>query len=402
VVEAGWGNPDRCAENSEAEIVKRVRLRLEGEYEDAFLYMGRLVLVSVDGKILVVPLARMLDRLASGPARRLLRVLFEHTNHMTVQGLIAAAGSAENANSELAALAVADLSTHPDPESEIDLGLNVTAPLDVLLYYRRLYLATDRGLFSRDIDFDSAVATASGKTSRRTEPGCLAVSARYGTVNASCEEDGLFQSVDEFGWLMPRRDHHMRHIASESRRTSWLHDGFVNYRNNESYSLFTTIRVPVPQQDGEEEEEHWAIASVERRINDDRIDRELAAVGISADDIQHVWSSLNGVFVQSQKGLVFVRLPADEDDSESELVRLGAGFESVLWAGTFGRGTVIETDESVVAFENHQQLAVETRPVIATRTFPNSVRYRRIVATVAEDSVVLTSVLRDYMFRLET
>jgi hypothetical protein len=384
--------------------VKAVKLRLDGQFEDAFVYMGRLILVTTSGAILIVPLERLVDQLASGRTRRLLRVLFEHNDHMTVRDFIRAADGAEKANKELAALVRAEFSAQVEAEAEVTLRVAYSAPMDLLLYYRRLYFATDQGLFTRDIDFDPPVASPDGRTIRRTEQACLAVSARYGTINASCEGDGLFQAIDEFGWLGPRRNNGMSRIARASRRTSWLRNGFVNYVTNRSITLFETKtqRIPLkPSEDEHDEAGRLAISSVVPSDDEAGVMRQLAEEGIHDRDITHVWSSLNGIFVQSSKGLVFIRLSLEADEQSSSVVRLGQGFGSVIWAGTFGRGTVVETQDSVIAFERHQQLIVESGPVISTRTFPNSIRYRRLVVTVREESVVLTSILNDYMLKLE-
>jgi hypothetical protein len=386
----------------EAEGLKPVHLRIEGRYEDAFLYMGRLILVTTSGSILMLPLSRLVNHAATRSTRELFRVLFEHNDRMTVRGLVRATGSAGAANSELRALAQQSLPATADPEAEFAVSSGYFAPLDLLVYYRRLYFATDQGLFTQDVDFDERRAIPVGKASRRTEPACLSVSARYGTINASCEDSGLYQSIDEFGWLGHRSESRMTKAADRSRRTSWLRIGFVNYVSNTSIRLFETKteRVSEKPTDTETDESPRVVISGAVRTNSNWLN-QLARLGVSRHDIQHVWSSLRGLFVQSSKGLYFLGI-ADEQDEDWSVVSLGPGFTAVTWAGTFGRGMVVETEREVIAFERNQRLSIQTEAVIATRTFPNSIRYRRIVATVVEEAVVLTSVLNDYMLNIES
>jgi hypothetical protein len=381
--------------------VKSVKLRIPGEFEDAFIYMGRLLLLGANATVHSIRLSQLLDRLAAGRRRDLLRVLFERNDNLGAKGLIAAAGTARAANRVLAGLVSEDLIADPKPESEIVLDVDYSVPLDFLVYNRRAYFATDQGLISQDVDFDSSAARRVGISERRTDPACLAVTARFGAVNASCEDNGLFQSLDEFGWLGSPRRRKMTHIADESRRTSWLHEGFVNYTDSHSFSIFDTRLQTIPVTSADERERH-AVVAIGKSDEDASVRNELQQRDIEPSDVLHLWSSLSGVFVQSKSNLVFVRTRTDETDGHhSKVVSLGRGFQSILWAGTFGRGTIIETDDAVIAFENHQTYVIENQPAIAVKTFPSSRWYRRVVATVLEDEVVLSSVLYDYMLNLE-
>lgn len=388
--------------------MKAVRLHIAGAFEDAFVYMGRLLLLTGEGSIQAISMASTLDQVARGRARKALGVLFERNDRMHAKGLIRAAGSAVGSNRELTRLASEAIAVKPVVEAEIKLGIDYTVPLDLLTYYRRVYIATDRGLFSQDLDFDAPSTRGVGSPQRRTEPSCLAVTARYGTVNASCEDDGLFQSVDEFGWLGGADSRVMSKTAQRSRRTSWLNQGFVNYSDGGTLSLFETKTIPVPQKGGDEHEGR-AIQSVHESDSAGRSLRErLEAAELSPRDAIHVWSSLSGLFVQAHDGLFYLKFTNDSEEmdpsspeTERQAIRLGGGFSSVLSARTFGRGTVVETDDSVIAFENQQTHVLVEKPAISVRSFPSSRWYRRVIAVVLEDEVLVTSVVRDYMFELE-
>jgi protein associated with RNAse G/E len=68
------------------------------------------------------------------------------------------------------------------------------------------------------------------------------------------------------------------------------------------------------------------------------------------------------------------------------------------WAGTYGGGIVLDTDEGIVALENHQTLVLEREPAIAVKTYPNSQWYRRLASVITEDGVNLIAMLRDSYF----
>src|SRR5690606_27966272 len=98
-------NHEDCrAQTSEAKTMKAVRLHIRGEFDDAFIYMGRLLLLTADRSLLFVRLGATLDAHAKGRARRVLRLLFERNDMMHAKGLIKAAGSASNSNRELSRL----------------------------------------------------------------------------------------------------------------------------------------------------------------------------------------------------------------------------------------------------------------------------------------------------------
>ena len=76
-------------------------------------------------------------------------------------------------------------------EQEADLVL------DTALYGRRIYLGTTQGLFDYEIDWQQLQVE---RRRQRHEARCVATNPKYGSINASCEEDGLFTGFDEFGW----------------------------------------------------------------------------------------------------------------------------------------------------------------------------------------------------------
>jgi hypothetical protein len=382
--------------------MKAIRLHIPGEYEDAFLYMGRLALLTSAGTLQMLPLRALVQRASvSTGARQLLRLFFERNDLLSRSSAVAAAGSEEKHNRLVVRLIDGGISIdEPTVESELALGVNFRVPLDLRIYYRRVYLATDQGLHSMDLDYDSGPVRSTSSASKRTEARCLGIAARHGLIHASCEDAGLWSSIDEFGWLSDNgKPHAFKLSAATSRRVSWLTDGFLNYASPTHPALYTVRTAPVPV-DGDHAGDTEAVFAIDRPAAWSDFDRR----STEFRDADFIWSSLNGLFVNSPtRGLIYLRttrIPDQATPNIAEPSRIQRYVPGVAWAGTYGGGVIVETGGGVLALENHQMLRIDDRPVIALKTFPTAVWYKRVAVVVTETDVTLTAIIRDALVAL--
>ena len=86
------------------------------------------------------------------------------------------------------------------PHIEVNVRVDGDALLDMLMYYNRLYLATNGGLYSVE-PFDAADPPVGFlDADRKVSDACYSASAGLGTIAASCGPKGLRLFFDDLRW----------------------------------------------------------------------------------------------------------------------------------------------------------------------------------------------------------
>lgn len=392
--------------------MKIAKLFFPGIYEDAYVYMGRLFILTEKRTILVYNLDKLVDALEQDSEER--------ANSLPIPTLMFSRNDWLSSSQFRSLLRNSDVSRSlfnafemfPRPYFEVDkedflleeqdLGVSDPVILDALIYSKRLYMGATNGFYQIDMIWDEKGPVTLEKPIKRLDARCLNTSARYGTVNASCNEEGLFTFVDDFNWWKQEKSHMPQILADKSFRTSWIGTDIVNYPSYDHLDLFksnseeTKIRL---------EPEGRVLTQIDSNSQDLSYLFEAAQMSydISLEKIQFAFNSNNRLFLHNDTGnLHSIRLYR----SENNMLQLGKDRRSkepisrILSINPTKLGPVIETSDQValVLDKNGQFITLSESGALMVRTFPRSKRLQNIVAIVDESGLLLVSLFDESEF----
>jgi len=367
-----------------------IRQFLPGSFEDAFVYMNTLVVVTTDREILTTRFDRLIHRSAIGRDSQLLAGLFllrndfleeEGTRSMLKDSLLSESLARRVSQTEEALL---DLDEWEGRLGYEDL-LGEGTLLDLQIYNQRLFAGTTHGVVQTNLLFELDDLRFSAPI-KRTDARCLSLNIRYGTLAASCGPDGLLMSFDEFSELSNEPLSSLA-VASTtpSVRTSWLGYHIVNYESATSVSGFRSKYRPTKSS---------RKANIVTEISAD--EGLLGAESEPADsDVDFRYNAHTTFFSHFSSGLFELRrrrwshgrLGQIEFQSFGEMSR-PLSTHSIL------HGFVAETYDAVVQVEREAVYVLYSGEAIVVRSFPYSQWYRNLILVVAEDGLHIMSPLR--------
>jgi hypothetical protein len=265
------------------------------------------------------------------------------------------------------------------------------------------------------------------KLAKRLESRCVSTSAGYGSVLASCGDDGLFAAADEFGSLEGDEvSGEFQRRKERSIRTAWLGDDVVNYRSSADLALFQAKYERAQRRDtrwGEEARESKILVGVDGGTVS--LDALFSGIQdkyqLSRSDVQFVYNSSGNFFLNTFSGRLFVarveRQHPDHvdwsfDDDIDDLLTVGkagpatlkylkeySGGESlVIGAASTRAGTVFERDADVVLWSKNDWHTLTSEPALSVRTFVRSKRFKHLVAITLEKGIQLTGLFDEEVF----
>jgi hypothetical protein len=226
---------------------------------------------------------------------------------------------------------------------------------------------------------------------KRHDGKCLGVSAIYGMLNASCGNDGLLSSFNEFETsLEPSSE--FRRTAEKSVRSGWLAGLVSNYPSNNSVDLFKTEQ---EETDRHRDGERHAIISIDSdhpfRLKDE-IGATLQEFGIADGDIQYSFNSAGLVFYYTFNAefLSFrVRYKDNDLDVKFKRTQKTPGRRILGAHPLTGGSLVIEADDHVFLLSGDTWHTLLAQPAISVRTFPRSKRFQNMVTITTEQGIHL-------------
>jgi len=388
--------------------MKTANLFIAGQFDDALLYMGRLLVFTARRSLLVWDI----DQLANQVTARLPQCGAMPTFMFARNDWFDTPATQRLLNDEATLrLLTAQMDAFPNvlemkdasPLQQLDLP-GVHGPLlDVGAYWRRLYVGTTVGLFHVDLEWESDRRLSPYDSEKRLEGRCLHISVGFGAVCASCGDDGLFFKTDEFGWLN-RPAQEFRHYSVRSLRTEWLGANLVNYSSPTEFKFIgtnTENRRRVREQGNVLDERR---VPEERRVivfveGPQELNYLTDLLGVRPDDIQFAYNSADRFFINTTSGemiqLTLKRPRRKRLPKPAGVEHYEAAPAQVLSAHSTSVGVVFETESSVVLFSRGLWRPIITSPVLSVRTFQRSIRYRQLVATTMSEGVLLTGLFDD-------
>jgi len=382
-----------------------VKLFLPGRFEDAYLYMGRLLVLTEERTLREYNLDRITDFIDTGEqgygygyapiattmfarndwlASSQFKLLMQ--NNLLLQAFLAALDRFPQPFLDLANAAPAII--------DVELRIPGHLLLDMTIYNKRLYVGADTGLYHVDLDWNTNVPMTIHTPQRRMDARCISTSANYGAVTASCGNDGLFTILDDFGWSKRDTTPTPTETAKTSIRAGWMTYDLINYATPTQPLVFRTRHEPARDDDRRAERDRTVLTNIgtERISLSFLFDRIQQDYGIDRDAVQYTYNSNNMVFIHTWRG-DFYFLGLKDIWGEEPSVRFTRTYKGegtrILSAHWSKPGLVIETDERVLLFAHGEWHAIIESAVLSVRTFPKSRRFQNLVAVTTEDGVLL-------------
>jgi hypothetical protein len=255
---------------------------------------------------------------------------------------------------------------HQEPEIRLDAG----ALLDLLLFYDRLYLGTDGGLFSVD-PFDPMEPPRELEVRSRLRDPCYATSGGLGSVAASLGPNGLRIFIDDVH--SSSGTGYSRKAALLSVRADVGYGTVVNYRSPGEFDFLAGEVEETPRgkfltgvQPAETTYSQETAVAL-REGSDRHVDYAIWHQGRMVTFGGGVIESLSVVISDGSRTVNKRRLLGNYPDDGR-----------VLSASRARHFFAVETDETVIFVDNYVSQQVDTGPVVSMRTYPKSQRYLRL------------------------
>ena len=249
-------------------------------------------------------------------------------------------------------------------------------------------------------DFGLASGDYLGVPETKLEARCLSTTVGYGSVHASCGDEGLFSSFDEGSSSLSSRESEMHAVAVSSFRTQWLGYDLVSYSTATSPLLLHSQREEA-ESAGPERERKQIIGFDEEHLDLGYLLKALVLKRkLAADDLQFVYNSSRIFFVRTYDGSFYTfgissKSVGDEVPELTFTKRYDGTSACVIGAHSTHAGQVVETDSDVQLFSNNTWSTITPSEAISVRTFPRSKRFQNLVAITLEDGILLAAVIDD-------
>jgi hypothetical protein len=363
-------------------------IRLPGVFEDAFLYMGQLLAVRNDRTLLQANLGAIIHDFFPQRVDRDVAELYLLRNdlldqegtqallrHPEVIASLKSFGVSNTRFAQESTWRVADDFSRVLPDGDV---------LDLHVYMQRLYVASDMGMLHVDLersDKDILLGTAV----KRTDAECLSVTARAGTVVASCGDEGILVSVDEFDELRGvGPGEHQRHLGKNSLRASWLGYHLINYPTVNMAEGYRSKRRDAATYG----RDHEIISDIARDslllVREDEDERPAS----------FKYNDYSTFFTRYDDGTYEVRQRNWAGGHLGKIRNVQKGrLASPISAHACRSGLVVETFDEVHLLNESGVSNIADGEAVTVRTFPNSRHYKNIIIVIEEDAIRLVSPL---------
>jgi hypothetical protein len=388
--------------------MKTATLYIPGSFEDAYLYMGWLVVLTAERSFRFYNLdeivAKIGDRLPS--SGYVAELMFRHNEWLTsaqFRSLTKTPSATQDIVAQFDAFPKPYLQIPPDvgfEEHNVLIGTN--AVLDYLIYNRKMYVGNKDGLFSAFVDWDGNVPFLPKQFHRRFDARCMNVTGKFGAIVASCGDDGLLWSAEGAYRDDESEGSRWERAENKSVRARWLANGIINYKTAIDPDLLGIRKAPSRKRLSEDQGDMVVTAIGEERtpLQQDLLSeiKKHTPDVFDANLIQYIFNSEKVVFIYTYDGHFFALDVKGRKIGAPQLrfshTYKGAGTR-ILSAATTKLGAVLETDNRVWHFANGEWTDVLESPAMSVRTFPNAKSFHNLIAVTTEKGVYLVGMFDD-------
>ena len=385
--------------------MRTATVHIPGDFEDAYLYMGWLVVVTAERSLRFYKLDDIVAAVGelAPSSQYVAELMFRHNEWLTgaqFASLMRTPSAAQNILDQFALFPKPHFEISPTiqfEEQDVRIGTNVV--LDCLVYNRQVYIGSKDGLFSALVDWDAEAPVLPARFDRRLDRRCISLTGRFGAVVASCGDDGLLWSAED---AYRDDEHHSPQWTSaenKSIRARWLSNGIINYQTAVTPNLLDIRKARTHERLADDPGERVVTAIGEERTP--LLGFLLSEIQRSASTVyderlvQYIFNSETGLFLFTFDGHFFAvdikirknRVPILKFSHTYK----GAGTK-ILSAASTQLGAVLETSDRIWHFANGDWTLVFESSAISVRTFPNSKNCHNLISVTTEDGVYLVGV----------
>lgn len=407
---------------------------LPGRFEDAWLYMGKLVALTQQMSLRFYDLDEMATMIEArnpslSPMAWLLLGNNDQIRTKLLRMLVRGRPLAEGFREIFARITdnVLNLPERHLDYAEIGLSLNANVVLDLTIYNRRIYLATDLGLYQVDVTWREGGPAKLVGVTKRLDARCSSVSARFGAVVVSCGSQGLYGAFDAARNGGANHGPSFTELAASSERNSWMSSNIVNYVTQIRPELIpVSIRRETSGRHGIDTGGYSEVRSIEAATSaltySDMDGESGVATGITErreplnqtlsksrvtrklplSDLRFVANSDSSWFLQSDDGTLYV---ADvtglkhPDSYAISTVSTHRVSEDILDVQPGPKWLAIETYDDVRLLSDQLSTSIFDGEVLTIRTFPRSRRYQDMLTITTEKGIYFSGILDESQFR---
>lgn len=379
--------------------MRLVKAHIAGAYEDAYLYMGRVILTTVEHTSVSFPialLAQVVGRVIPD-LPFLTEALFRRNDWLDSElfsTLRDSKGIEEvlerGLNSLLAEPVEVSLKELKPREQQLPISTEVI--LSALFYSQALFISSSNGFFQINCDWSEEGYLTCEKARTRHDGKSLSASARLGAVSISCGSDGLFTDFDVFDWSFSSKSGSPRRVSDSSLRTTWMGGNLVNYRDSRNPEL---LRAEKTSGSGRSKpvitdfySHHVELNSIARSSG---LQNSVSPITFSyfSDGIGFQQTASNEcvsfeMSLPTKKGAV-TRVKSSRPSPQVE--------GRIITAHRSGAGLILETTKGVYLLDESRVETLHEGRVISIRAFVDSKHYQNLVTIVIEDGVIIIAIV---------
>jgi hypothetical protein len=404
---------------------KVVRLELPGDWRDGWLYREQLLLWSRSGQFYWMPLAGLLDVVTreATPSLSLLSecLLFRNDwksgqlfrKFLSVEGVTPALLRDYRRGQWETSIRLPNVPVEPVP-SEATPGV----VLDTSMYANRVYVASTEGLF--ESYFNPEEPLIRHPVIRRLEVRTAKVAARYLSLNASTEDEGLWFAPILVGqgywedWPPPSTNLDMTRVADYSLAVSFTSPHLLNYKASPTPGFLRAEAVRarsheralydewrILRYEPERDIERLAVYALmtQHRVELTRAEEHAASLpddpplvlGNSGYRLLTYWQDrlhVVDIFADSRRG---IEARPDKPFAKSNLPQTLP--DDVLAVYPIAGGFLVELFDELRLVTPRASYLLFDGPAARVRTFPRSRRYQEVALVVGENSCHLVGFL---------
>src|SRR5579859_5977811 len=391
--------------------MRTATLYIPGDFEDAYLYMGWLVVVTADRSFRFYNLDDIVAEICKQvpSSAYIAELMFRHNEWLTSAQFMSLTKT-PSAVQEV----VTQFDLFPKPHFQIppevgfkehDVRIDTNVVLDYFIYNRQIYVGSKDGLFSAFVDWDEDVPSLPARFHKRFDKRCINLTGRFGAVVASCGDDGLLWSAEDAYRDYETEKTHWESAEDKSVRARWLSNGIINYKTAIDPNLLgiRKTRSREPLADDHDDQGNLVVAAIGeehtplQQLLLSEIKSHTPDV-FDADLIQYIFNSDKVVFIFTFDGHFFA-LDMKARKVGPPQLRFNHTYKGadtrILSAAATKLGVVLETDHRVWHFANGDWTPVLDSRAISVRTFPNAKNSHNLISVTTEDGIYLVGMFDD-------
>lgn len=332
---------------------------------DVFAYRGFLFVLTFEGRLLQYDIAQLATEMHNADDKAGLAVAY---------GLFSSKGIGSSPEMRTAWKGFPNsshrLTIKPAPMARSSFLVDAAAHLDMRIFYNQIFLATDVGTFRVPLQQQGTLPDSRAEMERLVDKPTESLSTGLGAVGASLGDEGL-AVFTEVGTKEKRRQ---TRLEVRSLRSSIGWGNTVNHPTHDSYEVLSS-KVSADKSG------HKTLVGVSLPTgpasNSESLGEDAYAVWETGRLLVGSASGVNshGRFTGRQRNLTY--------STEGH---------TPLWLGATGnRCIVTETPHRIIVTRGDESALLHAGPAASIRTFPGSIRYKRLIAATVEGGILLSA-----------